>query len=228
MREGESGIYHATDGKLGYSLIMLRRRRLHSKYRDPYLYAIWLESGVDEAVDDPWFYGYDAFLRRRAAVVAPRAERIADAPNRKWHRTDQAREWLRLRPRSETHASSPLSWGRKVINSGLLEGALGRCAHGSLPHRDRGILAPELGAGQGRERLPDPLLVPAAPHARLVRRLAVARSAGSSCARSRVADFDPREVRVTLALHRSSYLLCRGPGRYDAAGPFFGCRCLAY
>jgi hypothetical protein len=59
MRDGESGIYYAPDGVPGYSLIMLRRRRLNSYYRDPYLYAIWLESGETEAVEDPWFYGYD-------------------------------------------------------------------------------------------------------------------------------------------------------------------------
>jgi hypothetical protein len=59
MRDGESGIYYSNDPTPGYSLIMLRRRRLNSYYRDPYLYAVWHESGVGEAVDDPWFYGYE-------------------------------------------------------------------------------------------------------------------------------------------------------------------------
>jgi len=29
-----------------------------SWYRDPYLYAIWHETGSPEEVTDPWFYGY--------------------------------------------------------------------------------------------------------------------------------------------------------------------------
>lgn len=62
MREGASGIYYAAAGDLGYSIIMLRRKQLNSYYRDPYLYAIWLESGANEdAVEEPWFYGYDPF-----------------------------------------------------------------------------------------------------------------------------------------------------------------------
>ena len=59
MREGESGIYYGADGKLGYSVVMLRKTILNSWYRDPYLLAIWHESGVDDAADDPWFIGYE-------------------------------------------------------------------------------------------------------------------------------------------------------------------------
>ena len=78
MREGASGIYYAAAGELGYSLIMLRRRQLNSYYRDPYLYAIWLESGVDEdAVEEPWFYGYDPFYGDE-----PRSLRLARSGSR--------------------------------------------------------------------------------------------------------------------------------------------------
>ena len=58
MREGNSGIYYGADGVLGYSLCMLRRIQLNSYYRDPFLLAIWRESGVGEVVRDPWFTGY--------------------------------------------------------------------------------------------------------------------------------------------------------------------------
>lgn len=57
MREGGTGIYYGTAGVLGYSLCMLRRTQLNSWYRDPFLLAVLRESGVDEAVRDPWFTG---------------------------------------------------------------------------------------------------------------------------------------------------------------------------
>ena len=55
MRDGESGIYYAADGRLGYTVAMLRRTQLPSWHRDPYLLAIWRESGVADAAEDPWF-----------------------------------------------------------------------------------------------------------------------------------------------------------------------------
>jgi hypothetical protein len=58
MREGNSGIYYGADHKLGYELTMLRKTVQHSWYRDPYLYAIWRESGSPKEVTDPWFIGY--------------------------------------------------------------------------------------------------------------------------------------------------------------------------
>jgi hypothetical protein len=67
MREGNSGIYYGADHTLGYELTMLRMTVQRSWYRDPYLYAIWRESGSPEEVTDPrtpgggtgpWFYGY--------------------------------------------------------------------------------------------------------------------------------------------------------------------------
>lgn len=62
MREGASGIYRAAAGELGYSFVMLQATRLNGYYRDPYLYAMRLESGVDDdAIDGVWFKGYDAF-----------------------------------------------------------------------------------------------------------------------------------------------------------------------
>jgi hypothetical protein len=58
MREGNSGIYYGANHALGYEMTMLRKSVQRSWYRDPYLYAIWRESGSPEQVDDPWFLGY--------------------------------------------------------------------------------------------------------------------------------------------------------------------------
>lgn len=59
MREGTSGIYVTESGEPGYAVCALRRTRLASYYRDPYLLAILRRSGVDShQVNDPWFFGY--------------------------------------------------------------------------------------------------------------------------------------------------------------------------
>ena len=63
MREGNSGIYYGADQTLGYELTMLKKLRQSSWYRDPYLYAIWHESGSPEDVTDPWFTGYSIIER---------------------------------------------------------------------------------------------------------------------------------------------------------------------
>jgi hypothetical protein len=59
MREGGSGIYVGLNGALGYAVCMLNKRQMNSWYRDPYLSAIWIASGVGDAVEDPWFTGYE-------------------------------------------------------------------------------------------------------------------------------------------------------------------------
>jgi hypothetical protein len=61
MREGRSGIYVGSNGVLGYSVCMLDKTQMNSWYRDPYLFAIYRESGKDDAVEDsfPWFTGYE-------------------------------------------------------------------------------------------------------------------------------------------------------------------------
>jgi hypothetical protein len=59
MREGGSGIYVGSNGMLGYSVCMLDRTRMSSWYRDPYLLAIYYQSGIGDAADDPWFTGYE-------------------------------------------------------------------------------------------------------------------------------------------------------------------------
>lgn len=72
MREGATGIYFGSEGELGYSLCMLRRTQLNSNYRDPFLLAIWRQSEVGDAVQDPWFTGYPVTPRwmelRRSAT----------------------------------------------------------------------------------------------------------------------------------------------------------------
>lgn len=57
-REGKTGIYYGVGGHLGYSLCMLRTVQLNGLYRDPILLQVWLDSGVGDAVRDPWFTGY--------------------------------------------------------------------------------------------------------------------------------------------------------------------------
>jgi hypothetical protein len=66
MREGGSGIYYSEGGALGYSMCMLRggTTTLNSRYRDPYLLAIWRNLGSPEDVEDPWFTGHEATPRR--------------------------------------------------------------------------------------------------------------------------------------------------------------------
>lgn len=63
MREGKSGIYFAEGGYMGFRLCMLDKTQLNSWYRDPYLLAIWKESGVVNTVRDPWFTGYETDAR---------------------------------------------------------------------------------------------------------------------------------------------------------------------
>lgn len=59
MREGKSGIYFAEGGIMGFRLCMLNKTQLNSWYRDPYLLAVWRETGLKAAVRDPWFMGYE-------------------------------------------------------------------------------------------------------------------------------------------------------------------------
>jgi hypothetical protein len=59
MRSGATGIYYGVDGKLGYSMCMLRTQQRNGKYRDPILLGVWETSGVGARVEDPWFTGYE-------------------------------------------------------------------------------------------------------------------------------------------------------------------------
>lgn len=61
MRTGTSGRY--TISPSGYQVCMLDRERMSSYYRDPYLLAIWRLSGVADAIDNPWFIGYETVSR---------------------------------------------------------------------------------------------------------------------------------------------------------------------
>jgi hypothetical protein len=85
MREGKSGIYFGHNGELGYSLCMLNKSQLNSHYRDPYLLAVWKESGIGDLADDPWFTGYEwgerwLTLRRSGTRVRCRANGYEIAP----------------------------------------------------------------------------------------------------------------------------------------------------
>lgn len=59
MRSGKSGIYAGSGGLLAYSVCMLDKTQMNSRYRDPYLSAIHQESGVEDAVEDLLFTGYE-------------------------------------------------------------------------------------------------------------------------------------------------------------------------
>lgn len=77
MREGASGIYFAEGGQLGYSLCNLKggRTQVNSWYRDPYLLTIWRQLGEPDAIEDPWFLGYEwshRWLRFSASGVGLR------------------------------------------------------------------------------------------------------------------------------------------------------------
>jgi hypothetical protein len=63
MRTGATGIYYGFAGKLGYSMCMLRTKRLSGYYRDPVLFEVWRSSGVGERVQDPWYFGYETIPR---------------------------------------------------------------------------------------------------------------------------------------------------------------------
>jgi hypothetical protein len=63
MREGASGRYVGIDGRLGYSVCMLNKQQMNSYYRDPYLHAVRQESGVQAAVHDTEFTGYESLPR---------------------------------------------------------------------------------------------------------------------------------------------------------------------
>lgn len=57
--EGATGIYFGIDGRLGYSLCMLRTKQLNGNYRDPILLQVWASSGVEAHAENPWFTGYE-------------------------------------------------------------------------------------------------------------------------------------------------------------------------
>jgi len=59
MRSGATGIYYGEDGKLGYTMCMLRTTQRNGYYRDPVLLEVWRASEVDKRVRDPWFTGYE-------------------------------------------------------------------------------------------------------------------------------------------------------------------------
>ena len=59
MREGASGRYVGSDGRLGYSVCMLNKLQMNSYYRDPYLHAIRRASDVGANVEDSVFTGYE-------------------------------------------------------------------------------------------------------------------------------------------------------------------------
>lgn len=64
MRAGDTGVYYGEHlprtGEWDYSMCMLRTNSITGGawYRDPFLLAVWRESGADAAVRDLWFSGY--------------------------------------------------------------------------------------------------------------------------------------------------------------------------
>jgi hypothetical protein len=67
MRQGKSGRYTMR----GYSACMLEKKRMSSKYRDPFLLAILEESGANANVlanPWPWFFGYEIEPRQMILI----------------------------------------------------------------------------------------------------------------------------------------------------------------
>lgn len=92
MREGSTGIYYGDRGDLGYSLCMLRTVQLNGYYRDPFLWAVVTDSGLDDAVKDPWFTGYPTaerwleLLRSGSAMRSARRGFLLRPPELEAHR----------------------------------------------------------------------------------------------------------------------------------------------
>jgi hypothetical protein len=64
MRWGKSGLYVPNDGKMGFQLCMLDKTQLNSNYRDPYLLAVWKQSGArEDDVETLRFTGYETTPR---------------------------------------------------------------------------------------------------------------------------------------------------------------------
>ena len=61
IRDGASGRYAISPS--GYQVCMLDKTVMRSYYRDPYLLAIWRLSSVADAIDNPWFIGYETVPR---------------------------------------------------------------------------------------------------------------------------------------------------------------------
>lgn len=86
MREGESGIFHTENEDLDFEMCALRRSQMNSKYRDPYLYAVYVRSGLEEALENPWFSGYaenGRWLRVTGSEISIRCRNhgyLIDAP----------------------------------------------------------------------------------------------------------------------------------------------------
>jgi hypothetical protein len=66
MREGASGRYVGMNGRLSYQICMLSWENFAGLgyFRDPYLLAIYHESKVCDAVEDPWFKGHNENVPR--------------------------------------------------------------------------------------------------------------------------------------------------------------------
>jgi hypothetical protein len=60
MRTGDSGIYAGSNGPMSFRVCMLNKTQMNSKYRDPFLLAIYRRSGAYKYRDvtDPWFTSY--------------------------------------------------------------------------------------------------------------------------------------------------------------------------
>jgi hypothetical protein len=76
MREGASGRYVGSEGRLGYSVCMLNKMQMNSYYRDPYLHAIRRASDVGAHVEDSEFTGYETeprWMPLRKSTIALQA-----------------------------------------------------------------------------------------------------------------------------------------------------------
>ena len=140
MREGRSGIYFGADGRLGYSVCMLDRIQLNSIYRDPYLLALWRESGAGDRAKDPWFTGFEttpSWLRltrsdvgirsvdRGWALQPPAADDLElsaafEAVAARHHLTCEGDQWLLAVPQEQVEGQSVDTVDRVQVGSVLV------------------------------------------------------------------------------------------------------------
>lgn len=62
-QQGRTGIYTGVATGSGYSMCMMRTVQFNGLYRDPILLQVWIDSGVGDAVKNPWFTGYPSSHR---------------------------------------------------------------------------------------------------------------------------------------------------------------------
>jgi len=73
MRSGASGLYYSNTGSMGFDLCMLEGDRVSSYYKDPYITASVVQSGINTGEVSYWF-GYSGHLQQEARWLRSKSE----------------------------------------------------------------------------------------------------------------------------------------------------------